>query len=462
MAHSFNHRAAFGCWVNDMRNEPAYGLHWPSRVLDDRTVNDITRCLDLASQAGFNEFNVFGLLATWAWPTDLRSAVDEERRRQVNKVINAAHDRGIKLLYGLGVYSWGFDAIIEADTEVQGPNPHAMCGSKARSWEWMQKVVDYVLDEFDIDGFHLEASDQGRCTCPACAKQGDKQYYSGLNQRTAEYVRSRSPDKILMVNMCGYTRPWGVKVAPDEMQYMVELSKALDYLIDPGHRGFFFDESSRRQAIAELQCDFGTSGGNWVYPPQRWDRAKWFLPYTMHTGQHIKQLYGEGGRAIEYYMGPTVNPGVEVNIAFGGRMLMDTSRSVNDVLTEVIETLYRPSNTAARDELVGIFQRAERAYFDNWSPQIAPPSSPPGELHLSALVGITTPGAPCYLTQHRDWSVMNAAGRTAYKNEFIAILDEIPKLEGSFSDDGRLARIKACVNNVIRDIETIEAATACP
>ena len=56
---------------------------------------------------------------------------------------------------------------------------------------------------------------------------------------------------------------------------------------------------------------------------------------------------------------------------------------------------------------------------------------------------------------------MNASGRAAYKNELITILDQIPELENSFSDEGRLARIKACINNVIRDIETIEAAAPC-
>jgi hypothetical protein len=460
MTKSYNHRTAFGAWVNDMRNEPVYGQKWPSRTLDDRTVNDITRCLDLASQAGFNEFDVFGLLATYAWPPDLSSVVDEARRSQVNKVINAAHDRSIKLLYGLGVYSWGFDAIIEADPEVRGPNPHAMCGSRARSWEWMQKVVDYVLDQFDIDGFHLEASDQGRCTCPECSRQGDKQYYSELNRRTAEYIRSKWPDKILMVNMCGYTRPWGVKVTPEEMQYMVELSQALDYLIDPGHHGFFFEEAKREQVTAELQCDFGTSGGVWVYPPQRWDRLKWFLPYTAGTGQHIKQLYEEGGRAVEYYMGPTINPGVEVNIAFGGRMLMDASRDIDDVLTEVVETLYRPSTTSARDRLVDVFKSAERAYFDNWSPQPPPPETPPGELHLSPLSEWTTPGPPNYLTGHRGWQVMDAVGRAAYKTGLAAILESLAGIEDSVSDDGRVDRIRRCINNTIADIETIEAAQA--
>ena len=72
----------------------------------------------------------------------------------------------------------------------------------------MRRVVDYLLETFDFDGFHLEASDLGRCTCVDCAGESNTAYYSRVNAETASYIRSARAEAVLMVNMCGYL-PWG-------------------------------------------------------------------------------------------------------------------------------------------------------------------------------------------------------------------------------------------------------------
>jgi hypothetical protein len=464
MPHVYAHRTAFGAWINDMRNAAMPNERWPHVTVDDRTVDDVVACLDLQQRAGFNEFDVFGLIASYAWPTDLATAVDPGRRRKIDRIIDAAHQRGIKLIYGLGVYSWGFDRIIEADPRVQGTNPHAMCGSKAASWEWMSKVVDYVLSEFAVDGFHLESSDQGRCACAACAPLGDVEYHCRLNTRTAEYVRSRWPDKILMVNMCGYM-PWGTKAKPEELGHLADLGKRLDYLIDPGHAGFFVDERDRRGFVAELACDFGTSGGIWVYPPQRWERLRWFLPYTRGTGRHIRQLYDQGGRAVEYYMGPILNPGVEANVLFGGRMLSDASREPAAVLREVLDELYRPKTEGALDGLVLLFERAERAYFDNWAPQMPDGRERPGELHLTPLFA-TESGPATYVGRApyrhgrdgagRSYQMMGPAGRAAYRRELQALGAAAEQLVGTVGAEDRLRRIQTCLRAAIADLDAAD------
>ena len=33
-----------------------------------------------------------------------------------------------------------------------------------------------------------------------------------------------------------------------------------------------------------LHCAFGTSGGQWIYVNERWERDRWFLPYANRTG----------------------------------------------------------------------------------------------------------------------------------------------------------------------------------
>ena len=451
---AYTHRTAFGAWINDMRNEAMPTKNWPHVVIDDRTVADSVRCLEVQAQAGFNEFDVFGLFASYAWPLDIRSAVDAERGRRVKTLLDAAHGLGIRVLCGLGVYSWGFDQIIEHCPEVRGTNPHALCGSRAESWQWMSKVIDFILSEYDVDGFHLESSDQGRCSCSECAAQGNVEYHCGLNARTAAYIRSRWPDKILMVNMCGYT-PWGTKLTKEEQGHLVVLSQHLDYLIDPGHAGFFIDEQSRPDFIRALDCDFGTSGGAWVYPPQRWERLRWFLPYTMQTGRHIRQLYEDGGRALEYYMGPTLNPGVEINIACGGRLLSNIDRSDEEILAEVVDELYRPRTTAVGQQLVAIFQRAERAYFDIWQPYPPRSRANPGELHLTPLFG-TEPGPATYLTGTRpDQRPLDTAGLTTYRTALRALLDDVSSLTGALRDQERMQRIETCLQNALTDIDAL-------
>jgi hypothetical protein len=71
-------------------------------------------------------------------------------------------------------------------------------------------------------------------------------------------------------------------------------------------------------------------------------------------GEAIKKQFTQGVRGCMHYQGPVINPGVEINIAFGGRILSDSSRSVEDVLDEVIDTLYRPRDAAARRALCEI------------------------------------------------------------------------------------------------------------
>jgi hypothetical protein len=139
----------------------------------------------------------------------------------------------------------------------------------------------------------------------------------------------------------------------------------VDSILDQGHHGQYIKQAERKAFIERLHCKFGTSGGFWVYPPFRCHRQRWFLPYTQKTGAHIKQLYADGGRTTLYYQGPITNPGVEVNIAFGGKIMSDTSRRVEDVLAEVLEELYQPKTPAALAKLVETFQLAENGYFSN-------------------------------------------------------------------------------------------------
>ncbi|MBT7861350.1 MAG: hypothetical protein HN712_13595 [Gemmatimonadetes bacterium] len=436
----YTYRTAQGVWLNDMRNRALPGRQWPDVTLDDRAEADLIASIRLQSASGFDSLTVFGLLTARDWMPQVERTVPAGRRRRVGRILDAAHAAGIKIYYGLGVYSWGFDRIIASDTAIQGTNPHAMCAARPASQRWMRRVVDYVLEGYDFDGFHLEASDQGRCACPDCAPLSNTVYYSRVNAETARYIRACGPDKVLMVNMCGYL-PQGQRVPDEEWKDLYDLGAQLDFLIDAGHRSFHVEPTKRRDFIAGLSCAYGTSGGVWVYPPQRWNRSRWFLPCTRRSGAHLAELYADGGRAVEYYMGPSHNPGVEVNIAFGGRKLTAVTRSNDEILGEVLTTLYDPRDDHAATELAAIFHEAEEAYFAHGQPQ--------GEIHLCPLIGRSA-GAPIYL---RDQ--MTAAGRRAYGRRLVKLLPRVERLSGRVGDRYRLGRIGRCIQATLADLERL-------
>jgi hypothetical protein len=61
----------------------------------------------------------------------------------------------------------------------------------------------------------------------------------------------------------------------------------------------------REEFVKRLHCVYGTSGGGvWMYPPHRWDRSSWFLPYTKRIGNATKEDYDAGARGSLYYLGP--------------------------------------------------------------------------------------------------------------------------------------------------------------
>jgi hypothetical protein len=456
MSNGYYHKAALGCWINDMRNSALPTEEWPSISIDEETEDSLSACLDLAKNAGYDSLNVFGLLANYSWSADIAGTVPEERRAKVERIRNAVRARGMKLIYGLGVFSWGFDEIIAKNPGIQGTNPHAMCFSSPESFEWMKKVLDYVL-AYGFDGFHLEASDQGRCHCEKCSAYSDFVYYSRINAMCADYIRERKKDAVLMVNMCGYV-PVGSHVGCEEdFQALVELSGHIDYLIDAGHRGFYIRGEYRKRAFAEFQCAFGSSSGTWVYMPQRWDKLRWLLPTVLHSCGYLQEDYRRGARAAEIYMGATVNPGVEMTILCCGKLLNDPERDVGSIMREAVEELYAPKNREACEKLVDVFTQAETSYFANVNPLYIERDFL-GEMYMEPVCG-TSPGNPIYLYERNDLgeNIMFAGGRAAYRDALRDMLSRLDALENEVGKPEKVRRIRTCIEHVLSDIASIES-----
>ena len=468
---SFQNRIAFGVWLNDFRSTPILDDAWPSVLIDQQTINDFQKTMEFLKRAGYTDIDLFGLLTNRDWPMDIESVLTPERKSQVDHLIHIIHSNGLQLIYGLGVYSWGFDTIIQNDPEVRGTNPLALCGSQVKSQELMEKVIDFIGKNFIVDGYHLEAADQGRCCCEKCIQEGDVDYYNRINRLTAAYIRNRWSEKKLLVNTSGYL-PWGDWMNEKERGSVLDLGKNIDIFIDGGNHGQFIHENDRAVFIDRLPCDYGTSGGFWIYPPQRFDRNRWFLPYILRSTTHLRNLYRDGSRSCELYLGPLINPSTEMNIFCLGRFLQDVDQNPLDIIEEGVEEIYHIKDPTQRSNFVELFHNAESAFFNNWSPhrltnvpefysdgidslfqwsKLYRDRAMPGELFLDSLTG-QYPPFPVYLTVHLD-----KERRESYRRELTDLLSLVKSLlKVNDGNHHKIETIHLCIQNTIQDIEMVQ------
>jgi hypothetical protein len=461
---SYKYRIAFGCWMNDMRLTPLPLEQWPAPQLDDTTVESLIRTMDVQHDAGFNMFDVWGFFATYGWPVDIVSAVTPERRERINKILQAARERGIQMNLGLGTYSWGFDNIIAADPAVRGknadgsPHPHAMCDANPKSFEYIKKILDTVLGEFDFGGVHLESCDSGCCMCPECSgKYGIVGYNARINQKTADYIRSKWPKKTVYVITINWLQGHP-HFTEEEKPHVIELSKHVDCIFDQGHTGYHVDPIERVEFIKKLHCAYGTSGALWLYPDQRFDRASYFLPYVRAAVNGIRDQFESGVRGCLHYQGPVSNAGTEVQIACGGRALVDPQRHVEDILGEVIEKYYKPKDTSTQKKLITLFLRTEESYFGNWPSQKVSFDKlygfTPGEFKLWQGLFGTSPGPATFLLE----PMLSASGRKAYRKGLEAALTDLPAIESKCNAGGRIENIRRSAITTLTMLNTVANA----
>jgi len=424
----FRYRGYLG-WITDLASGPEPGAAWPSMRLDERLLADYRESFAVMKATGFTELSVWGLYVSRAWPVDIRSAVTPERGRRVERLIDAAHAKGIRVLSGLGIYSWGFEEIIKANPQLTRGNPRAMCASEPASWRWMQKVIDFVFERFPIDGVSMQSADQGRCRCQQCSRSSDAEYHALLNLRSSEYIRSRWPKKIIGVNS------WGLRFEePETLPSLLKVSRHVDYLIDVHDSSRKRDPGYRKKIISSLACPFGTLGGPQVEPPQHWARDRWFLPTLRSVGQHLEELHRDGGRACEYFYHILKNPGCEVSMRLAGKVLSHPETGWETHLSGIVEEVFGVSKAAARDELCALLLDAESAYLRHLAPNTC------GTISLEPLVS-SEPGPPVYLTRR-----LTAAQRASYAAE-------LPKLAARFRALAPEVRRREKVDFILRCLE---------
>ena len=453
---SFDYPIAFGAWINDMRSDPVPLTDWPAHQFDDCTVDSAIAVMDLMAAHGWKYLDAFGLWATRAYPLDIVSAFqDSARKTLLDRLFQAADQRGVRLFLPLGLMTWGYDEIIAKDPAVRrqdgvaNPHPSAMCGAQEKSWSSIEKIIDTAMQQYPFAGIHMESADQGYCSCPACTGlDGVVGYNARLNVRCADYVRAKYPGTITMTIPINWLpaamTEVGVtpKFTPEEMAHVLELSQHIDIFMDQGHQWTFTPEDR----IGDLHCAYGTSGGRWLYHSARYDRLAFFVPSPRGTVENIQRHHAMGVRACLLYQGPVVNPGVEINTLAGFMAVSDVQRTWEDILGEIIQTKYRPRTPEAARTLRDLLCTAEEGFYSQWVHADQrffdiwkiPPRC---EWKLNDALFGTSPDPAMYLLE----PYLTPEGRQLYKAALRTSLTLLDSVRHDFDDQGRIERMRRCL-----------------
>jgi hypothetical protein len=377
------------------------------------------------------------------WPLDLGQSLTPEKRAFAVAVGEMCRARDIKLLAGLGVYSWGFDNIIRANPHLARTNPHALCPHEPHSWEWMTRVVDFVLTELPVDGVQMQSADHNRCRCADCAQSNDLEHHAHLNTRVASYIRTRFSGQIVGVNS------WGMNfadagVVQQALPSLREMSRSVDYFTEVENSLGRAGGDSRREVIDAFECDFGTLGGPQVEPPQHWERDRWFLPVARRRSEHLKALVGDGGRSCESFFHIDANPGDELTLWVTGYALQDPFGDWQDHLRRAVTRIYQPKSAVATQTLCDLFTRAEAAYYDR-VPNLTERTFSLEPLAQCNHNGCDTPGPPIYLQP------LGEAGRAAYARDLEALFPLVASLHKQVAAPEKIQIIAKCLANAVAD-----------
>jgi hypothetical protein len=443
---TFQYRLLLG-WINDNSTRPLAGSRWPITTVDWQTVKDYRSFLRTARDYGYNGITLWGLYASHGWAVPLKDSLPPARRRLIDRILNEANKLGIRVLYGLGVYGWGFEEIIKHDPSTarnegrmawgtfQPDNGVAMCYHSESARQWMRDIVDLCVKEVGTQGFGFQSGDLGRCYCTQCRRLSDTEYHSRVIDETAEYIKLRHPKQILGLSA------WGVDLGAGAGA-LQPLTRHLDFLTDVTDQSAHKGRDYRRSLTSALPCAIGSLGGAVIVPPQRWPRDRWFLPHAEITAKSIRSLHEDGGRAFELFMGPLANPQYNLMTRFVGLLLGNPAQTCEQALSQVVGHLYAPANARITEDIVRWLIDAEDAYLS----RAGDISS--GEFDFEPLKGETA-GEPIYLTR------LSPAALDAYRIDLERLAKQLPTFEAECRRPAELQLIGRCIRNVLQDVQRV-------
>ena len=105
MGKSFAYRVTDG-WLRDLAFEPTPNDRWPCIRWDKKFLSDQTRFLDVQKELDTTYNVAWGLFINNSWPVPFENVINDSAD-MLKKFVNSVHDRGLKILSGVGIYSWG-------------------------------------------------------------------------------------------------------------------------------------------------------------------------------------------------------------------------------------------------------------------------------------------------------------------------------------------------------------------
>ena len=433
----FQHRAYLG-WIRDLASETSPQDEWPSIKIDSSLLHDYDVTLKTMYEIGLNEIVIWGFFVSREWPVDIERTIDDIRKEQVMAIINKAHAYNIKVLSGVGIYNWGFDAIIRANPQLAcKDNPHAMCLYQPESWEWQKKVLDYIF-ALPIDGVNLQSADQGRCSCDESKNMSDMAYHAVINQKVIQYIRGNYPGKIISIG------GWGMNIKDEEdLLSLHSMTKNADYFTDVRDNNLSpYTTSFRMKMVNEIKpCLYGTTGTPNVEPPQHWRRDRWFLPTAKRAAEELQLLYQQGGSSVENYMHVLTNPGDEATIRLMAFIEQEPTANWVDSYKEILSKMFSPYNNAAADDLFELFINAEDNYFNNIDDYKAI-----NIVRLEPLISDKA-GEPIYILEK-----MSKKNRRKYLEGSERLMQKAEGLKQKVKNKILFGKVISCLKNMKKDI----------
>ncbi|MFZ1422927.1 MAG: DUF4082 domain-containing protein [Saprospiraceae bacterium] len=436
-SNQFIHRGYLG-WIHDLASSPRPNDNWPSIWIDEELIQDYENTFQLMQKIGLNEISIWGLFAARSWPLDIEHAIDSFRSVQILRILESAHHYKIKVLAGLGVYSWGFDEIIRANPNLGcSHNASIICPNNSDAWNWQKRMLDYIFS-FPIDGISMQSADLGRCRdCKELDTISDMSYHAIVNDRVAEYVKQTYPEKLVGVNT------YGMNLGnPQELQAIKKLTRNADYLIDVNNTALNGGSTHVCNIVHSIApTSYGNLGTPGIEPPMHWARDRWFLPMIKRRSQTLLDFFNKGARAVENYMHLVKNPGEEVSLILVAALENDPNLNWESELKRIVDEIYLPEDSLVLEKLSALFIHAEDIYFKQVGvSQI---------ISLEPLVS-STAGPPIYIRDR-----MTLQGMLEYKEDLCILRQEFLNLKPKIANTDRLDIILKCIENTVNDISIL-------
>ncbi len=165
-------------------------------------LEDYKRLVNYASAHNFNGVVIWGAVRA-----------HQDGFAQLKELVRYGREHGVRILPGVSAFSYGgvcydprtrFDGVFDIPMEEHphslftwlkhhpeysaldkdgkpyeyGPFNVVACPSRPENLEWFKAALDWLYDEFDVDGIQVEVGDYALCHCPRCAQRRKTAAYS--------------------------------------------------------------------------------------------------------------------------------------------------------------------------------------------------------------------------------------------------------------------------------------------